>query len=47
MQNNNLGKFLRRPEVEAMTGLSKSTIYAKMATGEFPPQIKLGSRVVV
>lgn len=44
---NSIGKFLRRRDVEAMTSLSKSSIYAKMANGEFPPQIKLGPRRVV
>ena len=30
-----------------MTGLSKSTIYARMSTGTFPKQIPLGPRLVV
>ena len=37
---------LRRPAVEAMTGLSRSTIYAMMAEGEFPRPLKLGKRAV-
>lgn len=47
MQSNTISRFLRRPDVEKITGLSKSTIYAKMANGEFPAQIKLGPRLVV
>jgi prophage regulatory protein len=37
---------LRRPEVEARTGLSRSTIYAWMASGNFPLPVKLGTRLV-
>ena len=36
----------RRPEVEAKTGLSRSTIYEKMKNGTFPKPIKLGPRAV-
>jgi prophage regulatory protein len=36
----------RRPEVEALTGLSRSSIYAGMAQGTFPQAIKLGQRAV-
>lgn len=35
-------RILKRPEVEAMTGFSRSTLYARMAEGEFPKPIKLG-----
>ncbi len=31
--------FLRRPEVEARVGLSRSSIYAFMAAGDFPKAI--------
>jgi prophage regulatory protein len=37
-------RIMRRPEVEKTTGLSRSSIYAKMASGDFPQAIKLGSR---
>lgn len=37
---------LRRRELENVIGLSRSTIYAMMAAGEFPRPIKLGSRAV-
>ena len=40
-------KFLRLPEVKATTGLSKSTIYARISEGTFPKQIPLGPRLVV
>lgn len=37
---------LRRPAVEAATGLSRSTIYAMMDCGEFPRPIRIGRRAV-
>ena len=40
-------KLLRLPEVKSTTGLSKSTIYARIAEGTFPKQISLGPRLVV
>ena len=39
-------RYIRRPEVEARTGLSRSTIYAMMAAGAFPAPVKLGLRAV-
>lgn len=40
-------KLLRLPQVKLTTGLSKSTIYARIAEGTFPKQIPLGPRLVV
>ena len=40
-------KLLRLPQVKATTGLSKSTIYARIFEGTFPKQIPLGPRLVV
>ena len=40
-------KLLRLPEVKATTGLSKSSIYARISEGTFPKQIPLGPRLVV
>ena len=37
---------LRLPVVLARTGLSRSSIYAKVAAGEFPEPINLGARAV-
>lgn len=34
-------KILKRQEVEAITGLKRSTIYKKMKSREFPLAIKL------
>jgi prophage regulatory protein len=45
--NNNRYKFLRLPQVKQSTGLSKSSIYARIAEGTFPKQIPLGPRLVV
>ena len=39
-------RILKRPEVEAVTGLSRSTIYLKMEKNEFPRQIQLSTRSV-
>lgn len=39
-------KILRIPAVMDMTGLARSSIYALIATKNFPPPIKLGSRSV-
>ena len=39
--------FLRLPQVKSVTGLSKSTIYARISEGTFPKQIPLGPRLVV
>ena len=36
----------RRPDVERITGLSRSTLYAMMAEGTFPKPVKLGKRAV-
>jgi len=38
--------LLRRPEVERITGLSRSTIYQWMKDNEFPHSVKLGKRLV-
>jgi prophage regulatory protein len=40
-------KLLRLPQVKQTTGLSKSTIYARITEGTFPKQIPLGPRLVV
>lgn len=39
-------RLLRRREVEARTGLSRSTLYDWMKRGEFPKPVKLGTRIV-
>jgi len=40
-------RILRLNEVKALTGLSRSTIYAEIAKGKFPRQVKLtGARSV-
>ena len=35
-------RIMRQPEGEAIIGLKKSTLYRRMAAGEFPQQVKLG-----
>ncbi len=39
-------RILRRPEVEARTGLSRSTIYFMISEGKFPKPVKIGRRAV-
>jgi prophage regulatory protein len=39
-------KIMRRPEVESVTGLSRSSIYELVAAGTFPKPINLGGRAV-
>ena len=41
-----IDRLLRRPEVEALTGLARATIYQKMAAGHFPRPVKIGIRAV-
>lgn len=38
--------IVRLPEVRRRTGLSRPTIYRKMASGAFPPRIVLSSSMV-
>ena len=39
-------KIYRLPEVMNMTGLSRSSIYLRISTNEFPKPVKLGRRAV-
>lgn len=39
-------KIIKRREVEATTGLSRSSLYRLAAAGEFPRPIRLGPRAV-
>ena len=39
-------QILRRKQVEARTGLSRSTICLRIAEGTFPPPVSLGVRAV-
>ena len=39
-------RFLRLPEVQDRTGLSRSTIYVRLNQGRFPRPVSLGSRAV-
>lgn len=39
-------RIIKRPEVEVITGLSRSSIYAKMENETFPKAIKLSERSV-
>lgn len=39
-------RLIRRKEVQAMTGLGASSIYAEMAKGNFPKSIVLSERRV-
>jgi prophage regulatory protein len=39
-------RILRRPEVERLTSLSRTTLYTWMARGDFPRPVALGARTV-
>ena len=39
-------RYYRRPTVEDMLGLSRSTIYRMMQEGDFPRPVKIGRRAV-
>ena len=41
-----MNRLLRRPEVERMTGLSRSTIYLLLSSGAFPKPVNIGPRAV-
>ncbi len=41
-----VARFVRLPEVMQLCGLSRSSIYQKMADGSFPAQIKISMRSV-
>ena len=38
-----MDRILRTPEVVRATGLSKTTIWRRVRTGDFPAPLKLGS----
>lgn len=42
----NATRLIRRAEVERLTGLKKSQLYALTGKGEFPKKVKLGNRSV-
>jgi len=46
MQSLAAERHLRRPAVETVTGLSRSSIYEMMDRGEFPRPIRIGKRAV-
>jgi len=39
-------KIYRLPEVMNMTGLSRSSIYLRISTDEFPKPVKIGRRAI-
>lgn len=39
-------RFVRLPEVKALTGLSRSTVYERIREGQFPKPVGLGGRNV-
>ena len=39
-------QFLRRRQIEELTGLAKSTIYDRITAGTFPKPVKIGDRAV-
>lgn len=45
-QLHNALTIIRRKQVEARTGLSRSTIYHRVSEGTFPKPVNLGARAV-
>jgi prophage regulatory protein len=45
-QRSNRMMILRRKQVQERTGLSRSTIYLRIAQGTFPKTVSLGARAV-
>ena len=41
-----IDRLLRRQEVQHLTGLSKSTLYERIAAGRFPKSVRVSSRAV-
>jgi prophage regulatory protein len=39
-------RLIRLAEVQDLTGLAVSTLYKRIAAGEFPPPVHLGGRAV-
>lgn len=39
-------RFIRLNQVKQITGLSRSSIYQFIANGEFPSQVRIGTRAV-
>jgi prophage regulatory protein len=39
-------RFVRLPEVKEISGLSRSTVYARVKEGRFPPPVRIGARAV-
>lgn len=46
MSNTQEKRFIRLPRVKELTTLPTSAIYAAIAAGTFPKQIKIGERAV-
>ena len=46
MSNNPPQRILRLPDVKTRTGLSRSTIYVRLADGDFPRPVSLGKRAI-
>lgn len=45
-QNTDQPRLIRRPEVEKRTGLSRSSLYDKIRSNEFPAPVSLGASAV-
>lgn len=41
-----ISRLYRRQDVESLTGLSRSSIYQKIADGTFPAPVRLSERAV-
>lgn len=41
-----MDRFLRRPEIERITGMRRSTLYEAIAADRFPKPVPIGRRAV-
>ncbi len=41
-----IDRLIRRPEVQRLTGLSRSSLYEMIAAGKFPAPVRIGPRAV-
>lgn len=41
-----IDRFLRKPDVLRITGLSSSALYRRISDGTFPKQVKIGAKAV-
>ena len=46
MDDTDMDRILRLPEVRRTTGMSRSAVYVMVSAGEFPKPVRIGRRAV-